>query len=73
MWLQRGKLAQAVKTNNLKLVWIARRLGCSLSKLSRIVNGEQAANYRIARELLEVFGYDTVVQSIDWGRTSYAG
>jgi hypothetical protein len=40
--------------------------------VSRIASGERAANYQIAKSLLEVFGYDIIVASIDWGKTSYA-
>ena len=73
MWFQKEKLAKAAKDNGLKLVWLAWRLGCSVATVSRIASGQAAASYRIAKELLEVFGYDTVVAAIDWGRTSYAG
>lgn len=73
MWFHREKLAQAIRSNGLKLAWLARRLGCSVATVSRITNGEVAANCRIARELLQILGYDAIVKAIDWGRTNYAG
>ena len=73
MWFQKEKLAQAARSNNLKLAWLAKRLGCSAAMISRIASGERAANYRMAKALLEVFGYDAVVAAIDWRRTRYAG
>jgi len=39
----------------------------------RAASGERAANYRMAKALLEIFGYDAVVAAIDWRRTRYAG
>jgi len=44
-----------------------------MATLCAIVLGIQAANYLIAKALLEVLGYDAVVAAIDWGRTEYAG
>jgi DNA-binding XRE family transcriptional regulator len=73
MWFHKEKLAQAAKSNNLKWAWLSRRLGCSGTTLYEIMHGKRAANYRIAKSILEVFGYDAVVNAIDWGRTSYAG
>jgi plasmid maintenance system antidote protein VapI len=72
MWFQKEKFAQTIKSNNLKLAWLAQRLGCSVATVSRIANGQAAANCRVARELLRVFGYDAVIAAIDWGRTKYA-
>jgi len=73
MWFRKEKLAQAARSNNFKLAWLAKRLGCSESYVSHIWNGDAAATYRIAKGLLEVFGYDAVMAAIDWGRTKYAG
>ncbi len=73
MWFQKWKLAQAVRDNSLKFAWLAIRLGCSVATVSRIANGQAAANRKMAAELLAVFGYDAIVAAIDWGRTNYAG
>ena len=72
MWFHREKLAQAARSNRLKFTWLQRRLGCSNTTLYEIMYGKRAANYEIAKALLEVFGYDAVVAAIDWGRTNYA-
>jgi len=72
MWFHKEKLAQAARSNNLKWAWLAQRLGCSVSMISKIASGERSANCQIARALLEVFGYAVIVAAIDWGRTRYA-
>lgn len=73
MWFHKGKLAQAIKNDALTFAWLTERLECTHATLYKIVLGLQAANYLIAKALLEVLGYDAVVDAIDWARTDYAG
>lgn len=73
MWLRKDKFWATLKSSGFSLAWLTARLGCTQTVLNKIANGQAAANYRIAKELLLVFGYDKIVQAIDWGRTSYAG
>jgi ribosome-binding protein aMBF1 (putative translation factor) len=73
MWFIREKLAQAINANGFKREWLHKRLGISAAAFYQIASGERAANYRVAKELLQVLGYDATVAAIDWGRTRYAG
>jgi hypothetical protein len=73
MWFRADKISRAISDSRINREWLWHRLGCSRGELVKIINGERAANCRVARELLQVLGYDAVVAAIDWRRTSYAG
>jgi hypothetical protein len=67
------KISQAISDSGIDREWLWRRLGCSRSELVKILNGERAASYGIAKGFLEVLGYALVVAAINWRLTRYAG
>ena len=73
MWFQKEKLVALARNDRVTVAWLIRRLGCTGKTLRSIMHGQQAADYGTAKGLLEVFGYDAVVEAIDWRRTQYAG
>lgn len=73
MWFQAEKICQAIIDSKINPEWLWRRLGCSRRELSRIIRGEAAASYEIARGFLDVLGYALVVAAINWRLTQNAG
>lgn len=73
MWFIPKKINKALKVSNITCEWLCLRLGCTWIELKEILNGRRRADYEIAKGFLEVFGYDLIVEAIDWRLTKYAG
>lgn len=73
MWFMPRKINKALKVSNITREWLRMRLDCTRFELKEILNGRRPADYEIAKGLLEVFGYDLIVEAIDWRLTKYAG
>jgi len=72
MWFIPSKINKVLKVNNTTREWLRARLDCTRVELKEILNGTRAADYEIAKGFLEVFGYDFIVEAIDWRKTKYA-
>lgn len=71
MWFIPSKINKVLKISNITREWLCMRLDCGQRELKEILSGKRAADYETAKGLLEVFGYDLIVEAIDWRLTKY--